>query len=236
MKTPRTNGPLQNVPKPLGVDPAARGSEETVIVETDKSGGVLKITAMPIPAPTPAAVPELLPKKRISPVDNTLWDLQGASLLAFVGLLEDRDITFELVGDDKTPSHIVITWDRYAMDGYGHHVGYENYKATCPVFPTVLFGGRIRLPHGLDPWCLFPCMFNVEIVSYPDSMELEEDARPIDDYSPPDEDFAQQEFEVMLRNWDNDLPVATFDPCTRTWELAGREWKVSDPSVEYTYL
>lgn len=230
MKTKRTSGtggPLQNVPKPLGVDPAARGSEKTVMVEMDKSGGVLTITTMPVPAPAPAAIPEVLPKRSISPVDNTLWDLEGASLLAFVGLLEDRDITFELVGDDKTPSHIVITWDRYAMDEHGYHVGYENYKATCPVFPTEQFGGRIRLPHGLDPWCLFPCMFNVEIGECPEDR---------DGYMPPDEDFAQQEFEVMLRNWNNDLPVATFDPLTRTWELAGREWKVSDPSVEYTYL
>jgi len=196
---------MQNIPKPEGYQP----SGESTMVEVDVCHG--HITVRPFDKPCKVDV---------------LWDLKTCSLLAFTSLLSDRHIEFEITRkvDAEDPDELVITWDRTAYDGNGYHVGCEVYTARCPIFPTATFGGPVSLPTGLDPWCTIPSMFTAEIVSAPKNTE---------NYLPPDDDFVWQEFQTIIRDWDNDIPEAHFDRETRTWTLGDWTWTVGTEPLLY---
>lgn len=198
---------MQNIPKD-NVDPA-KGPGETVMVEMDVCKG--KVSVVNIGKPI---------------LNNTLWNVSCCSLMAFLTLLQERNIEHEITYKEGSsdPAELVITWDRMAHDEMGYHEGYELFSAHCPIFAVSKIGGPIQLPYGLDPWCLMPTMFDPMLVSAPGER---------DSYMPPDQDFVFQEFEYLLRAWDNDLPLAEFDGQSRTWTLGGWSWHVGDESVRY---
>lgn len=201
-------GPLssmQNIPKPEGHQP----SGPTVMTEVEVCHGHAHVR----PFDKPCKV-------------DVLWDLKACSLMAFISLLSDRNVEFEITyaQGSSNPDELVITWDRMAMDEFGYHEGCELYSARCPILPTMTYGGPVSLPLGLDPWCLIPSMFSVIILQTPEAS---------DTYCPPDDDFAWQEFNAILHNWDNDIPEAHFDQKTRTWTLGDWTWTVGTDPVLY---
>lgn len=173
---------------------------------------------------------------------NTVANAQAISLLATIVALEAMGAEYEIVKDcidEKGAINLIVSWDREAYSDMGYHVGTEYYKATAPVFDSTLLGGVLRIPPKFDHHIIFFESFDIEIVAIPeenegDPLETDEENKSISDsYCPPDDDFAYQEFQNLMRDFWNQLPVAEFNEETRTWAIGDREWTVSRYQFEY---
>lgn len=145
---------------------------------------------------------------------NTIYKLQAIDLIALYESLRELNYNPD-VRDDRLYFYV----SRYAMDGIGYHVGYEQYEGYLPIFQKSQFY-IAGLPTSIFPDVVFPS--TLEIGDIESAVDEEEYNKDLDDdsdggYYGPDEDFAFSELEYALNEAIKNLPEAEFDKDTKTW-------------------
>ena len=158
---------------------------------------------------------------------------------------------------DQTPDpdekpigfEIFVTTSRYAMDGNGSHVGYENVTYKWKAYSKRELG-IIGIPYLLSAWVVNPNEYEIEskdlpiedkLIHYPDcSYKDKEDdfenchcADCFEGYFHPEDDFFYQEIKSILEscNW----VEAEFNPNTREWTLGFTSFNVSEYQTNQDY-
>lgn len=119
----------------------------------------------------------------------------------------------------ELPCLITFTFDRYAMDGSGFHVGYETFKGTavCIRKRTVeLNSMQVALDKDAE-WMVDLATLDAKLESAPDAYEPE--CYCDGGYEPPDDDFVWQEVEHRFTQA-REYPIAwSFDRDAGKWSI-----------------
>jgi hypothetical protein len=144
---------------------------------------------------------------------------------------------------------IFVETSRYAMDGNGYHVGYEDvtYKWKAQSKRELGIAG---IPYLLSSWVVNPNEFEIESMELPpddipehdpecefkdnpDSFDDCECAEFFEGYYHPDDDFFYQEIQSILEscNW----VEAEFNSDTREWTLGYTSFNVNEYQTNQDY-
>lgn len=167
---------------------------------------------------------------------NTIFQLTLIDVYALKEALEEsggpiQSVSIEELSADNRSLQMIVYYSRYATDGNGSHVGYEDVIFSTTCLNRLELGLHAGIPMGLSEWVVNPNSFKIDRTDLPkpDIFKEGEDEDNDNGYCPPDNDFFYEELDYIINHLiDSDsIPAAEFDPVNREWSIGNQKtWKI----------